>query len=206
LIVDYLSCLFNKRNPKAWARLIEQLLPYDDSEEELLIRNDLSKLIRKQRNEFQNNGSQENWWSYAASFLKEVSQDIIIALSPEYENRIRLREIILETKKRIEDLLKIEPQISKALERFYDDQAVRILTIHKSKGLEFDSVVILAVENEIFFGKSQEERCAFFVGISRAKRRLVLTCAKFRKRPEGHNGRWNEQRTIQKEFWGYSQK
>lgn len=34
----------------------------------------------------------------------------------------------------------------------FDDQAVRILTIHKSKGLEFDSTIIMAVENEIFLG------------------------------------------------------
>ncbi|TYF44400.1 DNA helicase UvrD, partial [Enterobacter hormaechei] len=67
-------------------------------------------------------------------------------------SQTRLREVIRDTKVRIEELLQIEPDLPKALERFVDDQAVRILTIHKSKGLEFDSVIIMAVENETFFG------------------------------------------------------
>ncbi|MDO1950120.1 3'-5' exonuclease, partial [Escherichia coli] len=89
----------------------------------------------------------------------------------------RLKEVVRNTRTRIEELLKLEPDLPKALERFSDDQAVRILTIHKSKGLEFDSVIIMAVENEIFFGNQAENRCAYFVGVSRAKRRLVLTHA-----------------------------
>ena len=91
--------------------------------------------------------------------------------------------MIQDTKKRIEELLKLEPDLPKALERFSDDQAVRILTIHKSKGLEFDSVIILGVEDQTFWGNADEERCAFFVGVSRAKRRLVMTVASARRTP-----------------------
>lgn len=91
----------------------------------------------------------------------------------------------------------------KALARFSDDQAVRILTIHKSKGLEFDSVIIMAIENEIFFGDQSENRCAYFVGVSRAKNRLVLTYADQRERPAGHLRRWDVQRTVQNEYVGY---
>lgn len=114
-----------------------------------------------------------------------------------------MKEVVLETKARIEELLKLEPDLPKALARFSEDQAVRILTIHKSKGLEFDSVIIMAVENEIFFGDQDENRCAFFVGVSRAKRRLILTHADQRERPAGHTRRWNEQRTAQNEYFGY---
>ena len=92
----------------------------------------------------------------------------------------------------------------KALERFSDDQAVRILTIHKSKGLEFDSVIIMAVENEIFFGNHDENRCAYFVGVSRAKRRLVLTYADQRERSAGYAKRWDVRRSAQNEYFGYA--
>ena len=115
-----------------------------------------------------------------------------------------LKDILKNTKLRIEELLEIEPDLLKALARFSEDQAVRILTIHKSKGLEFDSVIIMAVENEIFFGKQAEERCAFFVGMSRAKRRLVLTCAKQREKPADHRGRWDVVRTCQEEYFSYA--
>ncbi|MBH3047570.1 ATP-binding domain-containing protein [Serratia marcescens] len=82
------------------------------------------------------------------------------------------------------------------------NQAVRILTIHKSKGLEFDSVVIMAVENETFFGKEEENRCAFFVGVSRAKRRLILTHTN--KRDEPANAKhWKVLRTARLEYFDY---
>ncbi|MGL6011905.1 MAG: 3'-5' exonuclease, partial [Shewanella oncorhynchi] len=109
----------------------------------------------------------------------------------------------VDTKARIEELLKLTPDLPQALTRFSYDQAVRILTIHKSKGLEFDSTIIMAVENEIFFGDQDANRCAFFVGVSRAKRRLVLTYAKERDRPADYHRRWDTARTPQTEYFGY---
>lgn len=87
--------------------------------------------------------------------------------------------------------------------RFVDDHAVRILTIHKSKGLEFDTVVMMAVDNEIFFGDQDANRCAFFVGVSRAKRKFVMTYAKNRDRPSGYDKRWTTARTLHEEYFGY---
>ena len=55
-----------------------------------------------------------------------------------------------------------------------------------------------------FWGKIAEERAAFFVGISRAKRVLVLTTAAERERPAGHKKRWDEIRTPHQEFLSYA--
>jgi hypothetical protein len=44
----------------------------------------------------------------------------------------------------------------------------------------------------------------FFVGISCAKQKLVLTCADRRDRPSGHSGRWTVDRTQQTEYFGYA--
>lgn len=144
------------------------------------------------------------WWVFVRAFLKQVSMETLVSLSPDYESHHRLKEVVRDAKARIEELLRLEPDLPKALERFSDDQAVRILTIHKSKGLEFNSVIIMAVENEIFFGDQDENRCAYFVGISRAKKRLVLTHADQRERPSGHTRRWDVQRTVQTEYFGYA--
>jgi len=112
--------------------------------------------------------------------------------------------VVQETRKRIEEQLAIEPDLLKALIRFSDDRAVRILTIHKSKGLEFDTVVIMGVEKETFWGEAADERCAFFVGMSRAKRRLVLTTCQTRRTPPSNPYRWCEQRNPYGEFLGYA--
>ncbi len=206
LIVDYLSCLYGKREPKAWIRLMNQLQPFADENEQSEFRRSLDNFIKKQRKLISAKATtqrQESWWTSATLFLRHIGIETVAALSPDYESKERLREVIKGTKNHIKDLVLITSTLQEALERFSDDQSVRILTIHKSKGLEFDSVVMMAIENEIFWGDHDENRCAFFVGVSRAKRRLVLTHAALRKRPEQHNGAWRENRSPQSEFLSY---
>jgi superfamily I DNA/RNA helicase len=102
----------------------------------------------------------------------------------------------------ISDLLEDGTELSVALAAFSADRAVRIMSIHKSKGLEFDTVIMMGVEEETFWGKVDEERAAYFVGISRAKNRLLLTVCNHRDRPEGAP-RWKSERTAHAEFLGY---
>lgn len=208
LIVDYLSCVYGKREPKAWIRLMSQLIPFADDEIQSSVRQDIDRLIRKHRKDSSVaeliGGAFSGWWDSARTFLKQVGIETLVALSPDYESHDRLKEVIQDTKKHIDELLKLEPDLPKALERFSDDKAVRILTIHKSKGLEFDSVIIIGVENQTFWGNLGEERCAFFVGISRAKSRLILTVAGRRESPASNPPRWQELRTQQNEFLGYA--
>ena len=208
LMADYLSCLYGQHEPKAWIRLMNQLIPFADDEIQANIRQNLDRLIKKQRQDVTKaeflTEPFSDWWEFVQAFLNQVGIEILTALSPDYESNDRLKELVLDTRTHIEELLNLEPNLSKALERFSDDQAVRILTIHKSKGLEFDSVILMAVENEIFFGDKDANRCALFVGVSRAKRRLVLTCAARREKPDGYPKRWDVNRSAQNEYFGYS--
>jgi DNA helicase-2/ATP-dependent DNA helicase PcrA len=64
---------------------------------------------------------------------------------------------------------------------------VTLMTIHNAKGLEFDNVVITGLEEMIFpHARSdtpeslEEERRLFYVGLTRARRRLTLTHAETR--------------------------
>jgi len=123
----------------------------------------------------------------------------------DYEQGSRLDEVITETFDRVKELLGVTGEAVQALARFSEDNAVRIMTIHKSKGLEFDTVCVLGIENEMFWGSLPEERAAYFVAISRAKRSLWLTHAGLRQRPEGVGGRWSETRTPHSEFLAYGE-
>lgn len=208
LIVDYLLCLYGKREPQAWTRLANLLNPYADDEDQASARQNLQRLIAEQRGRV---GEDENanqsvpaWWQFVRAFLRAIGINALVALSHDYESRARLNEVIRDTKARIEELLKLETDLPKALKRFSGDQAVRILTIHKSKGLEFDSVVVLGVERQAFWGNVDAERCAYFVGISRAKRRLLLTVCDWRETPRAATRRWDNRRTEHEEFIGYA--
>lgn len=209
LIVDYLLSLYGAKEPKAWLRLMDQLIPFSDDADQADMRQDWQRFIKSQRQEAALlDLIDDRWpggWDFVKKFLEKFGLSNLTALSADYESTARLNELIEGTRSRIEDLLNIEPNLLKALTRFSDDKAVRILTIHKSKGLEFDSVIILGVENQTFWGDKDENRCTYFVGISRAKRRLVLTYSDMRPRPEGFGGVWIENRTPHQEFLGYAE-
>ena len=69
-----------------------------------------------------------------------------------------------------------------------DNNCVTMMTMHSAKGLEFDNVYIIGVEEGIFPGirsigepeEMEEERRLCYVGITRARKRLTLVCARQR--------------------------
>ncbi len=208
LIVDYLLCLYGEKEANAWIRLENQLMPFVDDEElefsqRLYFQDFFSEQQRKVKQAIQERNKYSDWWGRVEEFLEKISHEVIVALSLDYESESRLREIIEETQKHINKLLEKEQDLVKALRYFSDDQSVRILTIHKSKGLEFHSVIMLAIEKETFWGNADEERCAFFVGISRAKERLLVTYSQQRERPEEITKQWQINRNKHQEYWNY---
>jgi DNA helicase-2/ATP-dependent DNA helicase PcrA len=73
----------------------------------------------------------------------------------------------------------------------YDTAAERValMTLHSAKGLEFDNVFIVGVEEGLLpherstddDDETEEERRLFFVGITRAKNNLYISFAKYRQ-------------------------
>ena len=69
-----------------------------------------------------------------------------------------------------------------------DDNSVTLMTLHSAKGLEFPVVFLVGMEENLFPSyrsssepvELEEERRLCYVGITRAKERLFLTCAKHR--------------------------
>lgn len=206
LIIDYLLCLYGTRNPKAWTKVNELLLPFDiDEQTRISTLRDFNNFFKKEKKKILVGDSQqslESWFDAADALLQYLGLATLIALSPEYESETYLTNIIEQLKKIINDFLSQEADLLKALNSFGHDETVKLLTIHKSKGLEFHSVILLGIENETFWGQLENERCAFFVGVSRAKERLILT--ESRQRPLNSPPRgWRTSRNPHHEFFSY---
>ncbi|MCF0196829.1 MAG: UvrD-helicase domain-containing protein [Bacteroidaceae bacterium] len=69
-----------------------------------------------------------------------------------------------------------------------DEPRVTLMTVHASKGLEFDAVFVVGMEEDLFPSQQamssprglEEERRLFYVAMTRARRFLTLSCAKSR--------------------------
>ena len=117
-------------------------------------------------------------------FMKETKE-----YSENFEERVEnLNELVLVAKEfnDIEDLL-VEASMFQEQDNIDEDEdAVQLMTIHKSKGLEFDAVFMTnVVEGILPHYKSledpaqlEEERRVMFVGCTRAKKNLFITYPK----------------------------
>ncbi len=80
------------------------------------------------------------------------------------------------------------------IDRWNDEsEAVTLMTLHSAKGLEFPNVIISGVEEGLFplyssiddVEQLEEERRLFYVGVTRAEKRVVLSYATSRRRFSG---------------------
>ncbi|MGE4455221.1 MAG: ATP-dependent helicase [Sphaerochaeta sp.] len=69
-----------------------------------------------------------------------------------------------------------------------DKDGVTLITMHNTKGLEFDRVFVAGLEEELFPGRSsqsdddvEEERRIFYVAVTRARKELYLLSARARR-------------------------
>jgi DNA helicase-2/ATP-dependent DNA helicase PcrA len=90
----------------------------------------------------------------------------------------------------IEKLLEESALHSDQDEMKEEQNAVRLMTVHASKGLEFDYIFIVGLEQDLFPHKpteskkgsrdNEEERRLFYVALTRARLKLFLTYANMR--------------------------
>lgn len=77
---------------------------------------------------------------------------------------------------------------STAVEDIEGKDSVPIMTVHKSKGLEYHTVIFVGLEDSALWGFAkapEEEKCGFFVAFSRAITRVVFTFCRTRPRSVG---------------------
>jgi superfamily I DNA/RNA helicase len=84
----------------------------------------------------------------------------------------------------------------KAVDDFIGLDSIPIMTIHKSKGLEYSIVYFIGLEDSAFWNFQKqplEDRSAFFVALSRAKLEVVFTFCSLR---ESHQYKLQSRRVI----------
>ncbi|MGY0390567.1 UvrD-helicase domain-containing protein [Nocardioides sp. WG-D5] len=209
LIVDHLRLASGSPAPDAYARLTGSALFFAETETASdRLRTGWNKLRHRLRRhlgpEASRLRSRLNLLTAIGEFVALFPDESLTALHPTYTAPGRIGEVQVHLANHLVHLLSGSEEVSALLRRFGKAEGVQIMTTYKSKGLEFDSVVLLGVERETYWGTPHEEEALFFVGISRAKANLLLTHTSRRPRPDGYYGRWHVGRRAHNEFLGYA--
>ena len=121
--------------------------------------------------------------------VKTIGETKIKAVFPQYRS-----QYLIKVQKSFcflfQDALDKNPMdIRQAIENYEGTNQVKLMTIHKSKGLEFDTVFFVDFHDDSWWGlrravqqkdveTQREEKNSFFVGLSRAEERLFFTKSK----------------------------
>ncbi len=124
---------------------------------------------------------------------KELEEDKSLESDLRLENLMEFKSITASFEERtgsvnLEDFLEEISLMADMSEHKTFTNAITLMTIHSAKGLEFDVVFLIGMEEGIFPHANclmekdglEEERRLMYVGITRAKERLYLTNAKRR--------------------------
>jgi superfamily I DNA/RNA helicase len=104
-----------------------------------------------------------------------------LSASPAYRQGDWLQKVIEAATQHLEASSSNARGWSEALDTYEGIHAIPLMTIHKSKGLEYHTVLFVGLDDDAWFNfqrQTTEETCGFFVAFSRAKQRVIFSyCA-----------------------------
>jgi len=179
-----------KRNPNEWRYVnnifceLESLDENSKHEEFIRVENEVNNLLETFTSNIHNISDYKIFSDSIDILLKKMSYDRLVTLFLEYKNKSYFDKIISEFKRLLWDEYMIVNDWKIAIDNFIGENSIPIMTIHKSKGLEYESVFFIGLEDSAFWNftkQSDEDKCTFFVALSRAKTRVDFTFCKGRQ-------------------------
>ncbi len=113
----------------------------------------------------------------ATAILDSLGTTTLSQLAPDYANPVRFDAIYSATITFLKECAGSAETWHEAITQFQGRNQVKLMTVHKSKGLEAHTVFFLHLQNDGFNSNADmdEETLAFFVAASRARDRFFVT-------------------------------
>ncbi len=179
LVLSYLKLSILKRNRDAWEIIryyYEIISDYEKNGDDII-----SGGIEKIREFIGTNTD----ISCIINFVIEIlDYSALCSVYKAYEQESEFNRIKTELINHLQESYAKTKNYEKMIEDFEGATSIPIMTIHKSKGLEFHTVILVGLEDSAFWNypKNQtEENCTLFVAFSRAKENVIYTFSKQRK-------------------------
>ncbi|SKB08782.1 Superfamily I DNA or RNA helicase [Prosthecobacter debontii] len=198
-VMNLLKLAVRKRSPESWEQVVDLLagIAGSSAEDDTFIR-EMEKRILAFRTEVSGCLAAVN----SSAQLKEIVNKCVdffglpslTACFPQYEQGTYLTDILEKLADKLFEAWNQTGNWDGAIKGFEGLNSVPIMTIHKSKGLEYHTVIFIGLEDSAlwaFRNSQNEETCAFFVALSRAITRVMFTFCHLR--PNTRDGRLSHQ-------------
>jgi len=193
IVLAILRLVTRSRDPEAWEFLNKELAflhgldAMDDSRQ---LSTEVKRLLSAIRDEL--SPASVSRESLPALVVQHVGESLFRAHYKQYSNTKFFGERVAKCGQALAAVETTE--LRDAVDEFMGMDILPAMTVHKSKGLEFHTVVFLGLEDSQlwnFAKQSDEEKRGFFVALSRAITRVIFTFSDVR---DGRFGRKRQKR------------
>lgn len=154
----------------------------DDERNQTMLQASLQNFVRALRQMM--NGrtpTAESLETIDVQIVSFLGQDLLKSLTPAYGRQRDFDRVWEGFKALMLESVTSADSWPEALDRFEGKGQIALMTVHKSKGLEFHTIIFHGLDNQTWWSLTQnnpEELRAFFVAFTRAKQRAFFTlCA-----------------------------
>lgn len=203
LLLDLISCSQGKRDPLIWENISNfygNINGIDEFTDELIlaksykeIDNIVSDITYLISNVIPN---EESMLNLIDCIIEKIDEKRIISNFSIYNGKSDLDIIVKNFSKLLyKEYSQTQGEWLDIVSSFKGENSIPIMTIHKSKGLEYEAVYFLGLEDSAFWNfnnQREEDKSAFFVALSRAKSYLIFTYCKLRNNRSQNNRNINE--------------
>lgn len=183
ILVSLFRLASNDRRPDDWDYIYDilgELYGVDESYNQKTL-NDFITKVELMINDIKANlniTDEKQFLDLVDSKIEYISYEKFASKFQQYKSKDYFDDLVDKFKKLVWTEYNETKDWIKAIDNFEGKNSIPIMTIHKSKGLEYDTIFFVGLEDSAFWNfKNQpdEDRCAFFVALSRAKRRIDFT-------------------------------
>jgi len=192
LLLSFLKLIVLERSPDSWEKILKYLSSVEHASEDHEFQNLEDNLIGKLdsiKSIYDNVTIKDNFNSIIGQIIEYLVPERLKSEYPQYSQGAFFDEMISSFQGYMEAYLN-EYQLQDAINEFEGIDSIPIMTIHKSKGLEYHTVIFIGLEDGAFWGYKKNpygEACSFFVALSRAKYRVIFTMSSIRKNSDGYD-------------------
>lgn len=194
LLLSFLRIATVRRAPADWSNALEVLCGPDGEARDTAWREaeaSLAKFSQQLHSRLDATGSEDDLAAALQAIVTFVGEDAFKLDHPQYRQGNLYESTIRGCAHNLWKSFSEARNWPGALADFEGVDSIPVMTIHKSKGLEYHTVIFLGLEDGAFWSfrnQPEEETCAFVVAFSRAKHCVVFTFSHNRRSGPARGG------------------